>query len=106
MISGASPFCETFFTDAIAQKNNLVGSVNKGWTVAKRLLQHERSGMQALASGTNRETGRDLHALAKEYVGESDGRIDDPVLRHEIAGHYITARAFQLTQRRTAQCST
>ena len=40
MISGESPFNETFFSDAIAQKEDLVGELNKGWTVGKRLLQH------------------------------------------------------------------
>lgn len=42
LISGASPFCETFFDNAIARKDDLVGELNKGWTVGKRLLQHER----------------------------------------------------------------
>src|SRR6202041_608291 len=43
LISGASPFCETFFTDATAPKEALLGELNKGWTVGKRLLQHERA---------------------------------------------------------------
>ena len=44
LISGNSPFCETFFDDAVAYKDNLVGELNKGWTVGKRLLQHEDRG--------------------------------------------------------------
>ncbi|MCZ6852611.1 MAG: acyl-CoA dehydrogenase family protein, partial [Gammaproteobacteria bacterium] len=103
LISGASPFCETFFDNAIASKSDLVGSLNKGWTVAKRLLQHERSGMRALATGGNRETGVELSDLAREYVGEQNGRISDPVLRAEIAGHYMDAYAFRLTQARTLE---
>ncbi len=103
LISGASPFCETFFDNVIANKSDLVGTLNKGWTVAKRLLQHERSGMRALATGGNRETGAELSDLAREYVGELDGRIDDPVLRSEIAVHYINAAAFRLTQARTLE---
>ena len=103
LISGASPFCETFFDNAIAQKEDLIGGLNKGWTVAKRLLQHERSGISMLASGQNRESGAELHDLARHYAGETEGRISDPVLRQNIARHYIDGRAFQLTQRRTVE---
>ncbi len=103
LISGASPFCETFFDNAIASKADLVGRVNKGWTVAKRLLQHERSGMRALAIGGNRETGEELHTLAKRYLGETAGRIADRVRASEIARHYIDAEAFRLTQRRVVE---
>ena len=103
LISGASPFCETFFDNAVAQKEDLIGGLNKGWTVAKRLLQHERSGISMLASGQNRESGAELHDLARQYAGETEGRISDPVLRQTIARHYIDGRAFQLTQRRTVE---
>ena len=105
LISGASPFCEPFFDNAIARKADLVGGLNKGWTVAKRLLQHERSGIAMLASGENRETGAELHALARSYgrPPASGGRIEPPALRAAIARHYIDARAFQLTQRRTVE---
>ena len=105
LISGASPFCETFFDDAIAQKADLVGGLNKGWTVAKRLLQHERSGIAMLASGENRETGTELHALARSYAGQgaAESRIEPPALRAAIARHYMDARAFQLTQQRTVE---
>ena len=103
LISGASPFCETFFDNAIALKTNLVGDLNKGWTVAKRLLQHERSGMLALTSGTNREVGIALDELAKACLGEIDGKISDASMRAKIAMHDINAHAFRLTQRRTVE---
>jgi alkylation response protein AidB-like acyl-CoA dehydrogenase len=41
LISGNSPFCETFFTDVKVPKENLMGPLNGGWTVGKRLLQHQ-----------------------------------------------------------------
>ena len=103
LISGASPFCETFFDNAIAQKEDLVGGLNKGWTVAKRLLQHERSGISMLASGENRETGPDLPDLARQYCGAENGRVSDPVLRETVAAHSIDSQAFRLTQRRTVE---
>ena len=57
LISGASPFCETFFTDVRVPKENLVGPLNGGWSIAKRLLQHERSGLAA-AAGSARARGQ------------------------------------------------
>ena len=43
LISGSSPFCETFFDNAVAKREDLIGELNKGWTVGKRLLQYERN---------------------------------------------------------------
>ncbi len=103
LISGASPFCETFFDNAIAQKEDLVGRMNRGWTVAKRLLQHERSGMTMLASEDNREGGIDLPELARDYIGMADGRIADDDIRASIARHGINNQAFRLTKRRTVE---
>ena len=103
LISGVSPFCETFFDNAVAKKEDLVGELNHGWTVAKRLLQHERSGMQALASGNNRETGPDLVSLAAETFGLKDSRIANDQIRDGITAHDMDAEAFRLTQRRTVE---
>ena len=50
LISGSSPFCETFLDNARADRNDLIGSLNKGWTVGKRLLQYERNGASARTS--------------------------------------------------------
>ena len=100
LISGASPFCETFLDGAIAHKEDLVGGLNKGWTVAKRLLQHERSGIAALVAGGNREVGPDPVELA---CGEREGRIGDPWLRLDVAKQRMDAQAFRLTQRRAAE---
>jgi alkylation response protein AidB-like acyl-CoA dehydrogenase len=99
LISGNSPFCETFFTDVKVPKENLVGPLGGGWTIAKRLLQHERGG---LAGGGGAGRGNlftgPVSDLAKTYVGVDDaGRIDDPDLRSRIIQHEIDARAFQLT---------
>ena len=99
LISGASPFCETFFDDAIAQKEDLIGGENKGWTVAKRLLQHERSGIGALAAGRNREEGIDLPELIERYQGEHR----DPELQNRAIQLAVNTHSMQLTQRRTVE---
>ncbi|HEX4096234.1 MAG TPA: acyl-CoA dehydrogenase family protein, partial [Caulobacteraceae bacterium] len=80
LINDSSPFCETFFTDAKAPKENLVGPLNAGWTVGKRLLQHERSGISGAGGGTTRPSmaGGPLNEMARTYVGlEDDGRLAD-----------------------------
>src|SRR6185369_12123358 len=65
MIGGASPFCEVFFTDAVTPKDELLGPLNGGWTVGKRLLQHER----ASQTGDNLTAPKvtPLQELAKRY---------------------------------------
>ena len=104
LISGSSPFCETFFDNAIAKKEDLVGELNKGWTIGKRLLQFERGSMASLVGGAAvREAGPTLEGRAKEYAGEVNGRIADDALRARIIGHNIDNQAFRLTQRRTME---
>jgi alkylation response protein AidB-like acyl-CoA dehydrogenase len=94
LIAGSSPFCETFFTDARAEKDDMVGPYNGGWTVGKRLLQHERSGQ----GGGRMMAGDDVVELAKKYVGADEaGRIADGDLRTRIAKHKIDAKAHALT---------
>src|SRR6185436_19843488 len=56
LISGASPFCETFLQDVRIPVTNVVGEVNGGWTVAKALLGHER-GMIASVFGEAQRSG-------------------------------------------------
>ncbi|HEX4182594.1 MAG TPA: acyl-CoA dehydrogenase family protein [Caulobacteraceae bacterium] len=97
LIAGASPFCETFLTDARAAKDDMLGEINKGWTVGKRLLQHERASQTgAPASGAGR--AEPLQDMAKRYVGaDADGRIDDVDLRNRVIRHLMDAKAHGLT---------
>ena len=101
LIAGNSPFCETFFTDVPVPKENLVGPLNGGWTVAKRLLQHERSGMNGGRSGGGSSVS--LGVMAKTYVGEDEaGRLADSDLRTRIIMNEIDRRAVQQTVLRAA----
>jgi alkylation response protein AidB-like acyl-CoA dehydrogenase len=101
LISGSSPFCETFLDDAIANKEDLVGSLNKGWTVGKRLLQYERSGIGGLSGGPRRaQPGAGLAKLAKESVGQSGKSISDPAVRKGVTVLNMNRAAFQLTAQR------
>ena len=101
MISGASGQCETFFTDVKVPKENLVGSLNGGWTIAKRLLQFERSGQSGMRGGG--ATGPTIADIAKKYVGtDSEGRLADLDLRTRLSAHMIDAKAHSLTLARAA----
>ncbi|WP_372785803.1 acyl-CoA dehydrogenase family protein [Phenylobacterium sp.] len=108
LINGTTPFCETFFTDVKVPKENLMGPLNGGWTIAKRLLQHERQGIsganaQPGAAGPGVVPGPALEDLARDYVGMDDnGRLADPDLRTRLTRHLMEARAFQLTGQRAA----
>jgi len=104
LISGSSPFCETFFTDVRVPKANLVGREGEGWTIGKRLLQHERSSLSGGGGSAGRMlAGKPVSALAKEYRGtDEQGRIDDADLRMRIVRHEMDQRAFVATLRRAA----
>ena len=85
LISGNSPFCETFFDNVHVPKHQIVGEVNRGWDVAKYLLGHERE-MISGAGGSDRTT----------TIGAVLNRsgLADPVLRAEIAQFDVDALAY------------
>ena len=96
LISGKSPFCETFFNDVKVPKKNLVGEENKGWTIAKYLLTHEREGI-----GAGNDSMRPLHEVAAMSLGlDESNRLADPMLRTKIAETEIDDWAFGLTMAR------
>tara|TARA_B100000401_G_scaffold867_1_gene542 strand:- start:342 stop:1538 length:1197 start_codon:yes stop_codon:yes gene_type:complete len=109
LISGKSPFCETFFDDATAPKKDLVGGLNKGWTVAKRLLEHERTmisnmGLAGGGDGSGSKKMSGLAKVSKQYVGEDEEKkIANPSLRSKVAKHEMNSRAFGLTLQRIGE---
>jgi alkylation response protein AidB-like acyl-CoA dehydrogenase len=98
LISGYSPFCETFFDGVRVPKSQVVGTVNRGWDVAKYLLQHER----AMISGMGeRGVGRPLGQVAADSVGTDDqGRLEDPMLRSQISAFEIDEAALSAAAER------
>src|SRR6201996_5104877 len=108
LINDTTPFCETFFTEVKVPKENLMGPLNGGWTIAKRLLQHERQGIsganaQRGQAGPGNVPGPALPELARTYVGlDGDGRLADADLRTRLTRHLMEERAFALTGRRAA----
>ncbi|MBC7168359.1 acyl-CoA dehydrogenase family protein [Phenylobacterium sp.] len=105
LISGESPFCETFFTDVKIPKENLVGKVNGGWEIAKRLLQYERQNISGGFGGGGGAGGAagDLGQLAKTYVGaDASGALADPDLRQRITLNKMNMQCLGLTIARSA----
>lgn len=105
LISGASPFCETFLTDVKVPKENLVGELNKGWTIAKRLLEHERTMISAMGMGSGAASMGGMEQVAKENFGEDSGKIANPSIRSAITKHKMDQHAFGLSLRRSAEQS-
>ena len=103
LISGSSPFCETFLTDVKVPKENLVGELNKGWTIAKRLLEHERAMISGMNMGAGEASLGGMEELAKEVFGELDGMIAHPTLRDTVTKHKMDEEAFNLPLRRTGE---
>lgn len=100
LIAGASPFCETFLTNARAEKDALLGPLNQGWTVGKRLLQHERASQTGVPAGPR---AAPLQDIAKRYVGVDDqGRLADSDLRTRLTRHLMDAKVHGLTLSRVA----
>lgn len=103
LINGHSPFCQTFFDNVRVPKADRVHRENKGWTVAKRLLQHERSGLAALASADKAgplqriKPSLPLGELAKQY---HRGGSVDAELRHDVIANEMLLRSYVSTQAR------
>ncbi|MBO6566547.1 MAG: acyl-CoA dehydrogenase family protein [Pseudomonadales bacterium] len=106
LISGSSPFCETFLDNAIAEKRDLVGQLNEGWTVGKRLLQHERSGQGGLGTGAQRSrpVGVSIDLEVNEVLNDY---VKDPAIAPELRDNVIDwkmrSAAFRLTQKRAGE---
>jgi len=98
LISGRSPFCETFFDNVRVPKRNLVGALNKGWEIAKYLLTHERE----TVSSVGLPAARPLGQIAADTLGTCEGVLADAFLRADIARFEIDAMAFQLALERAS----
>ena len=98
LISGNSAFCECFFDDVKALKEDLVGELDRGWGIGKRLLQYERS---SLFSRANLQTP--IPDIAREYIAEQDGKLADPGLRAQVLSYEFDLKALALTQKRARE---
>ncbi len=106
LISGASPFNETLFENALAPATDLIGGLNNGWTVGKRLLQFERSthaGINTSGSQGGRSAASHLPDKIRAYVNYNKGKIADPGIRTRLVDHEMDYAAQRLTQKRVIE---
>jgi alkylation response protein AidB-like acyl-CoA dehydrogenase len=89
LVDGSAHFCQEFIDDAVVPAENLVGQEDDGWTVASRLLFHERSMMGGVSlddtpmlGGRRAGSGDSLDELAR--LAKRVGKADDPVVRQKI----------------------
>lgn len=94
LISGKSPFCETFLDNVKVPKENLVGEANKGWTIAKYLLTHERSMIGGVGDTSNKKP---LQQQAVQAIGLENGKLADGMLRTDLTRWMMDAAAFEQT---------
>ena len=95
LISGKSPFTETFLENVRVEKNQVVGRINDGWTIAKYLLTHEREMIGG--SGLLRAGGVAVSQTALDVLGAKHGLLNDTVLRADIARYEMDERALALS---------
>ncbi len=95
LISGRSPFCEVFFADVKIPKDQQVGELNKGWSIAKYLLTHEREMISW--TGLSQSGTRSVGETAADTIGTRNGTLDDSILRADIARFELDEMAFALT---------
>ena len=88
LISGESIFCQTFFDDVRVPVENRIGEENAGWTIAKRLLEHERNSMSTGAGSRSANAKRKRRTLiddARTALDTPEGKLPDADLRDRIA---------------------
>jgi len=95
LISGKSPFTETFLEDVKVGKDQVIGDVNKGWTVAKYLLTHERE--MIAGSGLASSIGKPVSQIALDKIGTQNSILKNTILRADIARFEMDERCLQLT---------
>jgi len=104
LISGKSPFCETFFDEVKAPKETspgataVVGELNRGWDVAKYLLTHEREMIGGGGGGLF--AARSIGEMAAMEAESVDGKLADGALRAKAMQCDIDGWAFMLTVER------
>ena len=121
-MNGHASFNQVFFTDAVVERENQVGSEGEGWSIAMTTLMHERrnAGEIFRRSGVSREFEGPIYAeLAEEnrflmepytWYPQRAGRVDlvisrakdtarynDPIVRQEVSKLLMMAQCAEWT---------
>jgi len=98
LIEGGYEVNEVFFSDVRVPVSNLVGVENEGWTIAKFLLTHERTGIAGVGAST--QALHELKALARKLKRRGKPLIEDPLFAARIAEAEIDLEALRMTNLR------
>jgi len=100
LTSGHTPaFCDTFFDDVKVPKENVVGKINQGWSMAKALLGHERTLLAAV--GQSSRIIQRIKGIATHTVQNGRPLLDDPHFRAKVARLEIQLEAHRMANLRT-----
>ena len=86
---------EVFFDNVRVPVSNLVGQENKGWTYAKYLLGHERTGIAAV--GRSKRELTFLKQLAMQQTKRGAPLLHDPAFAAKVATLEIELMALEMT---------
>jgi len=99
LIDGGHEVNETWLTDVRVPVGNLVGKENEGWTCAKFLLAHERSGIAGVAR--SKRGVEKLRAIASEELIDGKPLIQSGDFARKISQLEIDLTALEFTELRT-----
>jgi len=99
LIDGGYEVNEVWLTDVRVPATNLIGEENKGWTYAKFLLAHERSGIAGVAR--SKRGVEQLKEIAASEMLDGKPLIEDMGLATKISQLEIDLSALEITELRT-----
>ncbi len=99
LTSGHTPaFCDTFFDNVRVPKENVVGKIDQGWTMAKALLGHERTLIAAV--GQSARAIQHVKRIAKNTTANGRPLLEDPLFRAKVARLEIQLEAHRMANLR------
>lgn len=100
LLDGNDDFCETFFDQVNVPKENLVGEMNAGWSIAKALLVHERAMMSQIQEFIPRLPYSVVEYALRYTEVDDNGKMIDWALRDQLTDHMMNSQAMGLAHRR------
>lgn len=101
-LDGVPEQCTVFFEDVRVPRTSRLGEENKGWTVAKYLLEFERGGEGNFGPSLVYEFHRVCELAARTSDGHGGRLIDDPVFRHRLTELEVEIMSADAAERRAA----
>jgi alkylation response protein AidB-like acyl-CoA dehydrogenase len=98
-LGNTAAFCDTFFENVKVPKENVVGGINNGWTMAKALLGHERTMLAMI--GPCRSMLQKIKRIAATKTVHGRPMLEDPVWRAKLARLEMRFRAHLMVSYRT-----